>query len=455
MRIRAALVFVTLGILMAVGLTPSAVADDPPVRTITLSAAERVRVALPTTLTALTSDGTSPLEGQSVRFEKRTPSGTWQALATTTSDATGVATHAVPTPFGAATYRAVLIATDTQPEVVSGERAVTGFRAESQVFVSAIHWYVVDETSRVVNVRVLSEGVPIRGRVLLQQRVGVQGSWRAVGTRLANASGTASFAVRPRVDTYYRAVVGTGEWWTLRRSAVHWLDNRPPTSPVAYPARAPRPRALAANARATGAGAHAVISRIPNGVWRSMVGRSWHRGCPVGRGDLRLIRINYWGYDGYRYRGEMVVRASIARKTVGALKDMYAGRYPIRRMHRVDRFGWSKRLGGANDYASMAAGNTSAFNCRGVVGNPRVRSPHSYGRAVDINPWENPYLSRQGLVPNSWWHYRSHPKVAWRSASHPVMKIWRKNGFRWTYGNSDAHHYDGRMPAPHWGTMVG
>ena len=86
-----------------------------------------------------------------------------------------------------------------------------------------------------------------------------------------------------------------------------------------------------------------VITTIPAAVWRSMTGRSWHAGCPVGRSGLRLLRINYWGFDGYRYRGEMVLSAAVARRAAAALRDMYNGHYPIRRMYRVDRFGWSKR----------------------------------------------------------------------------------------------------------------
>ena len=70
-------------------------------------------------------------------------------------------------------------------------------------------------------------------------------------------------------------------------------------------------------------------------------------------------------------------------------------------MYRVDRFGWSSRSRGGDDYASMAAGNTSAFNCRDVTGRPGVRSPHSWGRSLDVNTWENPYRSAQGIVPNS------------------------------------------------------
>jgi len=108
----------------------------------------------------------------------------------------------------------------------------------------------------------------------------------------------------------------------------------------------------------------------------------------------------------------------------------------------VDRFGWSKKLGGANDYKSMDADNTSVFNCRRVVGNPGARSPHSYGRSLDLNPWENPHRSSQGIVPNRRRTSQHHPRVAWRSRSHRVVRIMAKHGFRWTYGTGDAHHFD-------------
>jgi hypothetical protein len=173
-----------------------------------------------------------------------------------------------------------------------------------------------------------------------------------------------------------------------------------------------------------------------------MVGRSWHRGCPVGRASLRLVKVNYWDFGGYRRQGEVVAAAGVARQVAAALEDLYDARIPIRSMYRVDRFGWSKRLRGADDYRSMAAGNTSAFNCRWVVGRPGVRSPHSYGRSLDINTWENPYRSRQGWVPNSWWARRSNARVAWRSGTHRVVRIMRANGFRWTYRTSDSQHFD-------------
>jgi hypothetical protein len=77
-----------------------------------------------------------------------------------------------------------------------------------------------------------------------------------------------------------------------------------------------------------------------------------------------------------------------------------------------------------------------------VVGNPRVRSPHSYGTAIDVNTWENPYRSRQGTVPNRWWQGHAHPRVAWRSRSHLVVRLMARHGLRWTYGLGDTQHFD-------------
>nr|WP_237448516.1 M15 family metallopeptidase [Nocardioides flavescens] len=90
----------------------------------------------------------------------------------------------------------------------------------------------------------------------------------------------------------------------------------------------------------------------------------------------------------------------------------------------------------------MAAGNTSAFNCRDVTGRPGVRSPHSWGGSLDVNTWENPFRSARGIVPNAWWQPRSHPRVAWRSRSHPVVRIMVRHGLRWAYGLSDTQHFE-------------
>ena len=51
-----------------------------------------------------------------------------------------------------------------------------------------------------------------------------------------------------------------------------------------------------------------------------------------------------------------------------------------------------------DDNRSMAANNSSAYNCRTVAGQSSF-SAHAYGAAVDINPVENPYVTADGVLP--------------------------------------------------------
>jgi hypothetical protein len=121
-----------------------------------------------------------------------------------------------------------------------------------------------------------------------------------------------------------------------------------------------------------------------------MTGVSWQRGCPVGLSELRLLTVTRWGFDGRPHRGRLVVNRDSAREVLSAMRSLYRLRYPIRRMRLVDAYG-------ADDHRSMDADNTSAFNCRFVAGTGRW-SEHAYGRALDLNPIENPYVTASGHV---------------------------------------------------------
>lgn len=121
-----------------------------------------------------------------------------------------------------------------------------------------------------------------------------------------------------------------------------------------------------------------------------MTGVSWHPGCPVGLNRLRLLSVRYWGFDGAVHNGRLVVNRDAVRALAGAMRSLYRQRFEIRRMRLVDAYG-------ADDHRSMEADNTSAFNCRFVSGTSRW-SQHAYGRAIDVNPVENPYADSDGYV---------------------------------------------------------
>jgi hypothetical protein len=144
-------------------------------------------------------------------------------------------------------------------------------------------------------------------------------------------------------------------------------------------------------ATATGVPAYTFSShRLGSALRARMTGSSWHPGCPVALADLRYLRIGYWGFDRRHHVGEMVVAASAVSASRQAFGSLYAARFPIRRMHLVDDYH-------ASDYDSIDADNTSAFNCRPVTGGTRF-SEHAYGRAIDIDPIENPYIYPDGTT---------------------------------------------------------
>ena len=87
-----------------------------------------------------------------------------------------------------------------------------------------------------------------------------------------------------------------------------------------------------------------------------MTGVSWRPGCPVTLGQLRLLRLSYWGFDHAVHQGELIVNASAAASLTEAFRQLFAARFPIRQMRVVDDFG-------GDDERSMLADNTSAFNC--------------------------------------------------------------------------------------------
>ena len=102
--------------------------------------------------------------------------------------------------------------------------------------------------------------------------------------------------------------------------------------------------------------------------------------------------MTYWGFDRRAHRGRMVVHRWYANEIVRVFHRLYDERFPIRSMVLVDRFG-------ADDHRSMRADNTSGFNCRYRAGLCCRWSQHAFGRAIDVDPVENPYVWSGGYSP--------------------------------------------------------
>ena len=162
-------------------------------------------------------------------------------------------------------------------------------------------------------------------------------------------------------------------------------------------------------------------------VTAAQLGRSWHPGCPVGPSQLRRVFVSYVGFDGTAHRGELVVNAAVVRDVETVFRRLYATRFPIRRMRPASAYGGS-------DDRSMAADNTSAFNCRYAVAPGAKRwSVHAYGEAIDVNTVENPYLEGGRVLPPAGHAYvdRSRTRRGMAIAGGVLVKAFASIGWLW------------------------
>jgi D-alanyl-D-alanine carboxypeptidase-like protein len=196
--------------------------------------------------------------------------------------------------------------------------------------------------------------------------------------------------------------------------------------------------ALAGVARNAPAAFQSAVSRIPADVRERVVGSSWHRGCPVPLRRLRYVRVSIHKFDGSKRQGRLIIHRSQAHKIVKVMHKLWRADYPIRRMRLVDAYG-------ARDRRSMKADNTSAFNCRYVAGTSSW-SMHAYGKAIDLNPVENPYVSGGHVSPKNGTKYAD--RCCHRAIVHAGDKVvrafasvgWGWGGY-WSGGTKDYQHF--------------
>ena len=118
---------------------------------------------------------------------------------------------------------------------------------------------------------------------------------------------------------------------------------------------------------------------------------TWTEACPVGVDELRYVTVRHFGFDGRVHVGELIVHADVAEDVVAVFDALHAARFPLEEV-RVIR---------TDELSAPPTGDgnvTSAFVCRPTVGGTRW-SEHAYGRAIDLNPFHNPYVRGDLVIP--------------------------------------------------------
>ena len=160
-------------------------------------------------------------------------------------------------------------------------------------------------------------------------------------------------------------------------------------------------------------------------VTAARLGSSHRTGCPVAVVDLRLLTVTHWRFDGTTARGQLVVHRDVAPAVGRVFRDLHAARFPLQSVRTVEAFG-------GDDGRSMAANNTSAYNCRRTTGGAGW-SEHAYGRALDLNPVQNPYVRGTTVLPAAGRAHlertRARPGVVLPDGA--VVRAFAAVGWRW------------------------
>jgi hypothetical protein len=179
----------------------------------------------------------------------------------------------------------------------------------------------------------------------------------------------------------------------------------------------------------------ASIARVPDEVRARMTNQSWRDDprCPRFE-QLAYLEVAHVTFAGEVARGELVVAAALAPRAVELFRRLYALGFPIRQMKLVDDFG-------ADDDASMAADNCSAFNFR-VIAGTELLSQHALGRAIDINPVENPWRRPDRVLPPAGEQFvdRAHVRPGMFVRPGPVVATLDELGWEW--GGDWRHAFD-------------
>lgn len=177
-----------------------------------------------------------------------------------------------------------------------------------------------------------------------------------------------------------------------------------------------------------------VAYEISDEVYNYINGKSYQENPDVGLGDLRYFKLLHYNFNHELQVGELIVAADLQSDYIGIFTELFAAEYEIQSMYLPDRY-WTGDPT-TTDSASIDVNNTSCFMYRPATGSGKL-SRHSYGRAIDINPQQNPYVSYTSGSP-VWSHENANDYIDRTTGLPHVIteedicyQIFMKYGFTW------------------------
>lgn len=164
--------------------------------------------------------------------------------------------------------------------------------------------------------------------------------------------------------------------------------------------------------------------------------------CPVAiRKRQRIVTVKYYSFDGKIHQGQLVIDKELVQDIKIIFNLALQEKFPINSAIPIShpRF---RKDGRWDDDLSMIANNTSGFNYREKTGGGSL-SNHAYGRAIDINTVQNPYLKGNVLLPPNGGYDPQSPGTF--TAESPIVKKFLE--LDWTWGGNwsrlkDYQHFE-------------
>jgi hypothetical protein len=152
--------------------------------------------------------------------------------------------------------------------------------------------------------------------------------------------------------------------------------------------------------------------------------------------SLSLVDVLYYSFDGKKHQGQIIVKSDLEDDVYEIFVLIEKLQFPVEKVIPIVAYNWQ-------DHDSMAANNTSGFNFRVIEGTTKL-SMHSLGKAVDINPVQNPVIYPNGVIAPKGAKYLPQNKGTF-TADNAIVQKFIKRGWHWG-GNfeqpKDYHHFE-------------
>ncbi len=155
-----------------------------------------------------------------------------------------------------------------------------------------------------------------------------------------------------------------------------------------------------------------------------VVARStWRDECPVPLSELAYAQVSFFGFDGRFHTGEFITGIDHVEGLIAVFAELHAMRFPIEEMAVTTQEA-------VDAHPTGDSNNTSTFVCRPAV-NSGSWSRHAWGGAIDINPFHNPYLKGDLVIPELAMAYLERGDERVGMVTPAIVDLFAQMGWSW------------------------